>query len=132
MLVKVQIAYRCVVFDGRFNICLNNDLIVAEIQVIITLHVKILSSNVFQLPGNIDDSEITRLASLFTKHSLKKLAQQYWEFSFAGLENLEDDCIGDSERFNTRLLFRIKCKADNREVRNSTQTSGLGIHVFLY
>ena len=106
--------------------------LVAEIGVILTLHAKIVFKSfcVLQLPSNINDSIISKLASLFTKRPLTKLALEYFEFSLADLENLEDDCKGDAKRFNTRLLFHVKCKAGNREVREETLTFRIGTHFF--
>ena len=64
---------------------------------------------------------MSKLASLFTKCALTKLAMEYFAVTPVDLENSEDE--KDSHLRKTRLLVHLYCKAGNREVKNSTLTS---------
>ena len=72
--------------------------------------------NVLQLRPNIRDSEISKLASLFTKSTLEKVAEQCFEMQFAEMTNLGTDHIQNTEGFNKKLLADIRTKTGTRQV----------------
>ena len=71
---------------------------------------------ILKLPPRIADSEIARLAPLFTVYSLKKVAVIYFGLSEAEISNSERDHIGDTEGFNRDLLYRFINKGHSRKV----------------
>ena len=69
-----------------------------------------------QLPSRISDSEVSRLASMFSTNSLEKVALRFFRISEAEVSNARADNLQNSEGFNRALLHAFKNKGHNRKV----------------
>ena len=71
---------------------------------------------ILQLPSSIADSEIARLAPLFSANTLETLALGYFGLSEADIGNSQRDNIGNAEGFNRALFSRFRNEGYNRKV----------------
>ena len=69
-----------------------------------------------QLPSRISDSEISKVAGLFSPNSLETVAVQYFRVTEAQISNSKVDNVGNSDAFKRGLLQRFKNKGGNRKV----------------
>ena len=70
----------------------------------------------FQLPPDITDREIARLALLFSANTLETLALGHFGVSEADIRNSQRDNMGNTEGFNRDLFHRFRNKGYNRKV----------------
>ena len=73
-------------------------------------------SHIFQLPSRISDSEIPRLASLFSESTLNTVSILYFGFTWDDVKNLRADNIQDAALFNIGLFTSIRNKFPERKV----------------
>ena len=71
---------------------------------------------VLQLPTGIADSEISKLASLFSPNTLETVALQHLGISQAQIDTAKADNLLNTEGFKRELLYKFKNKGHNRKV----------------
>ena len=106
------------IFIWMIDICCREDLFIDTyfFELVSTDNHLIEFSHIFQLPSSISDSEIVRIASLFSESTLKSVAMRYFDFTLAKLKNLRADNVLDAEQFNVELLSSIRNKFPERKV----------------
>ena len=70
----------------------------------------------FQLPSEIDDREIARLAPLFSPSTLETVALQHFDVLMAEASSLKTSHREDTEAFKRDLLFIFRNKGHDRKV----------------
>ena len=71
---------------------------------------------ILQLPSSIGDSEIARLAPLFSPSTLETVAIQYFDISQTRAETLKEGRTTDKEGFKRDLLTDYRNKGYKRKV----------------